>query len=137
MSAKIVKRSGLQQDRELIVNSWLRGQYHGTPFWSMMEKELFYSNYISLINSILDTGTVDVAVLDDDPSTILSVLVTKGSTVFWAYTKKDYRNQGLITFLAKGKTIDTTASTTLPGAAIAKKKKLTFNPFLMTGSEKI
>lgn len=130
--AQVIVRKSNPDDKDFIMDSWLRGQYHGSPYWSQMPKDLYYTYYAKRIERILSmslTATY-VAVLTEDPYTIIGFMVSTRSTLHWAYTKIDYRGQGIQRLLAQGQGFTHTSSTTLPGASISKKKKLMFNPFI-------
>lgn len=130
--AQVVVRKSTPDDKDFIMDSWIRGQYHGSPYWSQMPKDLFYKHYAKRIEQILATPLTAtyVAVLSDDPSIIIGFMVSTRSTLHWAYTKLDYRGQGVQRLLAQGQGFTHTSSSTLPGASISKKKKLMFNPFV-------
>lgn len=128
-SATVVIRKSKPADTDFVVSSWLRSQYFGSPYWSQMPEDLFYKHYRPLVQDILKDSLVDLAVLSDSPDTILGFLVYSNNTAHWCYTKKDYRGQGILNILLKDKNITQVSSTTLPGAGIRRKKKLTFNPF--------
>ncbi len=130
--AQVIVRQAKPNDKDFVMDSWIRGQYHGSPYWSQMPKDLFYKHYSKHINKILaipQTG-IYIAVLAEDPDMILGFIVMTLNTLHWAYTKNDYRGQGIQRLLTKGLPITTVSSTTLPGASITKKKKLIFNPFI-------
>lgn len=127
--AKVIVRKAEPQDKDFVMDSWVRGQYHGSPYWSQMPKDLFYKYYSGHIRNLLSSAKVEVAVLSDDPTIILGFLVTSGTAIHWAYTKLDYRGQGIQKMLINGREFKSVTSTTLPGASITKKKKLIFNPF--------
>lgn len=114
-------------DKDFIMDSWIKGQYHGSPYWSQMPKQLFYIEASRLFQKILARASVRIAFLGDLD---IAYVVYEGETLYWAYTKADYRNQGIIKLLTKDLTITTVTSSTLPGASITKRKKLTFNPFI-------
>lgn len=130
MNTKIVTRPSIESDKAFVISTWLSGQYHGSPYWSQMPKELFYAEYTELINTILcnPNTEVTIAILEDDPNMLLGFSVHSGTTLHWVYTKKDYRSNGIMRLLVPN-TITTVSSTSLPGAAITRKKKLIFNPF--------
>lgn len=134
-SAQVVIRKAVPEDKDFILDSWCKGQYYGSPFWTQMPKQVFHSIYAKHVLQLLALSAtgVDVAVLSDDPNTIIGFIVYEGPILHWAYTKNDYRKQGIIKMLLKGKTITTVTASTLPGASITKKKKLVFNPFILFG----
>lgn len=131
--AKVVVRSGIPEDRDFIFNSWINGQYWSSNYWKAMPEQLFRDNFSKIILKTLANPacTVKVAVMSDAPQTILSFSVSHNDSLFWCYTKKDYRGSGLLNLLLSTLSIKTVASTTLAGASIAKKKKFVFNPFLL------
>jgi hypothetical protein len=131
MSLKVVVRPMQDTDKDFIMDSWIRGQYHGSPHWSQTSKEMFYKYYSDFISKILANPRteVNVAVFEDAENVILGFSVNTGSTLHWVYTKADYRKEGIMNLLIRPLHIEQVSSTTLPGAAITKKKKLIFNPF--------
>lgn len=126
---RIIVRDMQPNDKEFIMDSWLKGQYNGSPYWSQMPIRLFYQEYTKRIEEILTKATVKVAVMEEGSETIIGFSVHSGNTLHWVYTKLDYRSQGIMRLLTKNLTIEAVSSTTLPGASITKKKKLSFNPF--------
>lgn len=133
--AEVKLRPGKKDDRNFILSSWLQTQYFSSPFWSQVPQDLFYIQYAQKINKILDSPStrVDVAVSFTPNELIHGYVVSTQGTVYWVYVKKDYRGKGILNLMLKNLDVNMTASTTLAGASIAKKKKLTFNPFLIPG----
>ncbi len=133
INAQVSIRKGVPSDKDFILDTWCRGQYYGSPHWRQVPVQVFHKAYASHVISLLAKPSTSVAVasLADDPDTILGFIVHTGSVLHWAYTKNDFRGQGILNLLLKGKQIESVTSTTLPGAAITKKMKLTFNPFLL------
>lgn len=132
---QVIIRKAVQSDQDFILDSWCKGQYYGSPFWTQIPKQIFHSAYAKHILQLLSNPNteVDVAVLSMDPNTIIGFVVCSGPILHWAYTKNDYRKQGIIRMLLKGKVITTVTASTLPGASITKKKKFVFNPFILFG----
>lgn len=130
-AAKVVIRKGIPEDKDFILDSWCKGQYYGSPYWVQIPKHIFHNQFATRIVRLLSKSntSIDVAVLSEDPNTIIGFIVYSGSALHWAYTKNDYRGYGILNLLLKDKDIQIVTSTTLPGAAITKKKKFIFNPF--------
>ena len=127
--ALVVIRKSKPEDMALVESNWIKSQYWGSPHWSQMDFQEFRSNYAPVISKMLKSATIELAVLSDDTDMILGFIAYNGPILYWAYTKKDYRGKGILNLLLKNKSFTATTSTTLPGNAIRKKKKMKFNPF--------
>lgn len=129
--ARIIVRPAKQSDNDFIFNSWLTGQYYGDWHYSQMPKDLFFLKFKTRLEAILSQRDTEVrvAVLEDDPDMILAYQVSLNDILHWAYTKSDYRGKSLQNLLARNKVFKTSTAITKPGAAILKKKQITFNPW--------
>jgi hypothetical protein len=122
----------LDEDKNFIYASWLRGLYYGESWFSEIPKNIFMENYHKVIDSILKKSStvVKVACLKDDPSVILgyAVLVDTGG-LHWVFIKKSWRNIGIAKDLVGS--VSYCSHLTNVGISIMKKKGWIFNPFII------
>jgi hypothetical protein len=132
VEAVVIIRQCEAADKNLILASWLKGQYYSNPYWQHMKPADYYKLYTQKITDILyrpDTR-IDIAVMAEDPSIIMGYLVYEGNIVHWAFVKKDFRSTGILKLLVNNKKFDVYTASTKSGTAIAQKYGLSFNPFL-------
>lgn len=127
----IAIRSGIQDDKNFIYASWLRGLYYGDSWFSEVPKNVFMEQYHKVIDYILNNPAtiVRVACLKEDPTVILgyAILKTDGG-VHWVFCKKSWRNIGIAKDLLGSNTKYATHLTKI-GLNVAKNKGIIFNPF--------
>lgn len=130
-TAHVIIRSAIPADRNFILSTWLKGLYYGNSEVKQMPQELYYQQYADKFLATLNSPDVKVSVacLQDDTNTIIGYLVSTGTAVHWLYVKKDFRSKGIANLLLKHDNYLTYTLSTKAGSAIAKKKKLTYNPF--------
>ena len=130
--AKVVLRQVNKGDKDFVMNSWLEGQYWGSQYWQTMKQDVFFREYARVITQLLSTPTakIEVATFEDEPDSIIGILVYDGPVIYWAYVKKDYRSKGVLNLMLSGKDFEVYTSSTKPGVAVAKKKGLIFNPLI-------
>jgi hypothetical protein len=128
---KVVIRSAEKTDKDFVMSTWLKGNFWSSTYFSAMEQDEYFKEYGKNIQRILDTpGTkVDAAVLEDAPSVVIGYLVYNDQVLHWAYCKRDYRKKGIFNILIKNMDFVSFTGNTPVGLAIARKKKLNFNPF--------
>lgn len=127
---KVVIRPGEPNDKSFIMSSWLKGNYYGNSYFGLMPPGLYYKHYADYITEILihPESRIDVACDEKSPSWVVGFIVYSGPTLYWAYTKVDYRGKGIARLLTKNKSFSVVTSTTKCGQAIIKKMGLIFNP---------
>jgi hypothetical protein len=98
-----------------------------------MQKDKFFKMYQQILQHILGKATTSVTVAcdDQDPDVILGYLVREDSVVHWVHVKDGWRSQGIARSLVGGAPVLVCTHLTAPGRAIANKKKIAFNPFLL------
>lgn len=121
-----------QQDRAFVYSTMLKGLFFGCELYSQIEPKAFYDNYSKVVDALLDSSEVRVAVLAETPDVILGYSITNGPILHWVFVKKAWRGQGIAKQLVG--TITTVTHLTKPGQAIKIKKQLTFNPFVLGGN---
>lgn len=131
MSTKI--RAYKPEDHNLVISTFLKGIYYGNEFYGMIDKNVFMANYKYIAEAMITQNTVRVACLHDDEDTIVgySLISKDGTTIHWAYVKKDWRAKfGTFKSLLPN-TITTYSHFSTQGLQIIKKcfPNLTFNPF--------
>lgn len=130
-----VIREGVQDDKNLVYASFLRGVFYGDTMYSDVSKDIFMSSYHEILDSMMssDNIKVKVACLKDDHTVILgySILSAAETTLHWVFTKKAWRNIGLSKCLVPD-TIKAVTHLTETGKALLKRHpEVTFNPFLL------
>lgn len=124
----ITFRSMTPDDKNFIYATWLKGIYYGS-WCKEMDKEAFFSNYPRAIERIIANGTVVVACLNSDKSVIIGYAIVRPNTLDYIFVKDAWRRQGIAASLLKGLSFTTYTHTTELGRKLAKKLKLTYNPF--------
>lgn len=130
--AKVIVREVKPEDKDLVMKTWLMGNYWGNWHFNQMDQDEYYKLYKAHIIGIFLTPEtkVDVAVLSEIPDMVLGYIVYRGPIIFWAFTKPDYRGKGILNLLLENKNITIAAGITKPGAPIARKKGFLINPLL-------
>lgn len=126
---KVVTRQVLPDDKNLIMQTWLKGNYYGTHFGNM-PSALYYQEYADHIKRILFDPEVQVTVAcaDTHSDFIVGFSVYKRNTLYWIYVKRDYRRKGIARLLLKGQNISVVKALTYLGRVIADRKGLAYNP---------
>lgn len=122
-------RPGQESDYPLIYATWLRSQYHGSPWFSKIDSKAFFDNYKGFVERRLATSKIVVACSDKDPDVVFAyaVISPDDTTLHYIYTKRAWRKLGIAKSLLPS-TISTTSSLTGLGDFI-NKGRLAFNPF--------
>jgi hypothetical protein len=129
-NAEIIIRDVTKKDQGIVMSTWLKGQYWGSEYFSHMDQDEYFKLYGLYIQRLIDRpGTkIDCAVLKDAMDTVLAYIVYNDQTLYWSYTKRDYRKQGLCKYLLKDMDFAVYTGSTKVGHAIGKKLELNFNP---------
>jgi hypothetical protein len=127
---KIVIRSAEKTDKDFVMSTWLKGNYWGSDYFKAMDQDEYFKEYGKNIQRLLDKpGTkVDAAVLEDAPDVVIGYIVYNDQALYWSYVKRDYRKNGILNSLFQNMDFVSFVGNTPVGLAIAKKKKLKFNP---------
>lgn len=129
--AKIVIRPVQKNDQGIVFSTWLKGQYWGDDHFNLMPQNLYFEMYGDYVTSLINAkGTqIDCAVMADAPEVVLGYIVYNDQHLFWGYTKRPYRKQGIFNLLLKNMDFTEALSLTKVGVTIIKRKGLQFNPF--------
>jgi len=129
-NAKIVIRPCTADDKDIVLATWLRGQYWGSEYWSRMEQDEFFDKYADYVKDLIckPNTMIDVACMADAPTVVLGYIAYNDQTLYWSYVKRDYRKQGIANLLLKNMDFEKYSGDTRVGHAIAKKKGLRFDP---------
>lgn len=129
-STKIIIRPVAASDKDLIFSTWLKGQYWGSDYFQCMDQDQYFKEYGEYVTKLIcKPGTnIDCAVFNDTPDVVIGYTVYNDQKLYWSYTKKDFRKQGVLSLLLKNMDFTEFSGHTKVGLAIAKKKNLTFNP---------
>ena len=124
----IRSRDATRDDLRFVRASWLRsfwehGGYDAPSF------KLYQDHMPPLIERTLARTYVRVIVFDSAPTEVLAWACGLGQTLFWAYTKKDFRQQGLQTKLCAGLVQYTNKPRLRAGKALVRN--MSYNPFVM------
>lgn len=126
---KPVVRDVEPEDMPFIYATWLRGLYHGNPWWRDVDQDTFFSEYHKVIERILSAleTTVQVSCLEEDPNVVIGYSVSRGSVLDWVFVKKAFRKFGIAKTLIPD-SINTVTHLTKMGK-ICKPDAWKFNPF--------
>lgn len=130
MSDKVIIRPCTPEDKNIVLSTWLKGNYWGCYYYGCMDQDLYFKEYTKHITKLLlKPGTkVDCAVLEDDKDTVLGYIVYNNQTLYWAYTKKNYRKNGILNTLTKDMDFTTFTANTPVSLDIGRRKQLIYNP---------
>lgn len=116
-------------DKSFVYATWLRGLYHGSPYWSCTTAKDFYEIMGRHIDEVLKTSEVLVISDMTEPDLILGYAVIEGPCLHWVYIKSEGRTQGLARLLLKDKCIKYVTYLTSIGDSIRRKYKWEFYPW--------
>jgi hypothetical protein len=127
---KVVIRPVTKQDQGIIFSTWLKGQYFGSDYWGSMDQDTYFKEYGQHIQNLLNMpGTkIDCAVLEEAPQVVIGYIVYNDQELYWGYVKRDFRKKSILNTLLKDMDFVNYSGITPVGFAIAKRKKLLFNP---------
>lgn len=132
-----------ETDKGFVFSSFLDGLYYGNPYYREIDKASYYKNYSTVVEHLLTKqGSVPlIACLEDDEDVILGFAILeanklngeansafKGDLLHYVFVKKAWRGKGIASALVP-KNVTVVSHLTKPGAAIARKKGLKFDPF--------
>jgi hypothetical protein len=129
------------EDTNFILSSWLRSYRLSSQFAHRITDAIFYHYHQLIVQRILTRSKILIACLPDDPSVIIGYLVyeqyAEQPLIQYAYVKKPFRNEGVLTSLIEAAEIDLEqpaqfSHMTEASEAIARHfPKLTYNPYLI------
>lgn len=135
-SYKLIEFSGsdeaFEQYKALVLATWLRGLKYGSDFFEMVDNEAYFTVYSKVILNLLKRPStrVKLAVLSDEPDTVVGWSVFDGKVVHFVFVRTKARKQGIAKSLVPQE-IDVVTHVTRIGKSIMKKNlsKTKFNPF--------
>lgn len=116
------------EDKNFIYSTWLKGMYYGS-WCKEIEKGRFFENYPRVLDRIIGDATVIIACLNSDKSVVIGYAVVRPGQLDYIFVKDAWRKQGIASSILKGLALTTYTHTTELGRKLAKKLKLTYNPF--------
>lgn len=130
----VTARAMLEDDKNFIMSTILKGIYYGDSAFSHMKKQTFMKKYHPIIESlVLKNGhNIKVSCLKEDPNVILgyAILDNDPTVLHWVFCKKSWRGIGIIKDLVPS-TIKSVTHLTKTGLSIVKNKSYEYDPFLM------
>jgi GNAT superfamily N-acetyltransferase len=81
----------------MIYSKWLRTHRYGNEYFKLIDSDAYYTVYKAYINVILNRPNtiVKLAVLTDEPDTVLGFSVVEGSALHYVWSHKDNRGIGI------------------------------------------
>lgn len=123
--SKLIIRDMVEEDRSLIMNSWLRS-YRKSPDSNLYDTA-FFASYRPIAEYLLKRAQVKVVVPEGDENLILAYMVCEPGVLHWIYVKRDFRKQGIAKLLLKSQyTEDPVITFTTPLGR--KRLKLKYRP---------
>lgn len=128
----IVVREGLEDDRNFVLSTMLRGLYYGDSHFSHMEKDFFMRDYHQVVEGLLKDGQLLVACFKDEPSVILGyALLSKDRyNLHFVFVKKAWRNIGIMQSLIPEHLLFCTHLTKVGVSLLHKNPQILYNPLL-------
>lgn len=120
-------------DVNFIYVSWLKNLRYSNEWFGMIEQDVYFKNYHSVIERILKKPSISVkiACLKEDSDVILGYAVYEGNRLDYLYVKSAWRAIGLSKMLLGSNKIEVVTHITDVAKAILKKHpEIKFNPFL-------
>jgi hypothetical protein len=121
MSRVILRKFNPETDSGLIYSSWPKGVWHSPNGPINQVKTQWFTKFYQHVKHCLETGSVYIACMEDNPDFLLGYSVITGPLLEFVYVKKDFRNQGIATLLVKNKNVSKVKNLTKIGAAILAK----------------
>ena len=120
-----------EEDKGFIYSTWLRGLYHGSDWFSEIDKASFFTNYSKVVDLILSKNDTQVRVACDpeDEDVIYGYTILGPGLVHYCFVKEPWRAKGLARLLLGAHEVKSVTHITKPGNAIRKKLLWTFDPF--------
>jgi len=122
-------RLARKDDEALIYQTWLKGLYFGSSWFSKMDQKVFFQKYRVVINSLLPRSQVFIAALKEEEDTVLGYSVTQNNLLHWIFVKTSWRKMGLAKRLIPDNINTVTHLTDLVRPLLPKKFK--FDPFMI------
>lgn len=120
-----------EADRAFIFASWLKGLRYGNSWYELIDKDLYFKVYNSIINQLLHRSETKIACLKEDPSVILGYAVIEKNRLHWLHVKKAWRKIGIARSLVPSN-ITTVTHLSEVGRVIFLKKNWIFDPFMVS-----
>lgn len=123
-----------ENDKALVLATFLRGLYHGDSWFSLIPRSIFMDNYKKVAEALVSSPNViiKIACLKEDPDVILgySILSSNYQTIHWCYVKSAWRKQGIARSLLPQFPTTITHLSALGKSLMSKFPDAVFNPFL-------
>lgn len=120
-------------DLNFVMSTWLKGLRYGNDTFGLIDSKVYFDAYHKIIEALINLPEtmIVVACLKEDSEVILgySVVNPTKNLVHFTFVKSAWRGIGIAKNLVSSDTTTATHVTKI-GAAIIRKKKLTFNPFI-------
>jgi len=120
------------EDTSLVFNSWLKS-YRSQTEGRAMTNTTFYEGHTKVIDKILGSAAVKLAVDPEDTNEVYGFICYQGDILHYAYTKHRYRGLGILSYLLEsvGGRSKFTTVTHLPRnwGEVSRKYNIIFNPY--------
>lgn len=90
-------------DDPLIYSSWTKNNWYSPKEPIQIPKAEWFKLKIKSIKQVLETSSVRVACLSDDPNVIAGYAILDQGRVLWVWVKDRYRRQGIAKLLTQEK----------------------------------
>ncbi len=124
----VVLRSVTDEDIPFILSTWLRGLRSGNSWFKEIDSKSYFNFYQSVIGRLIRSSRVDVAVLADDPDTIIGYIVYSEHVLHWIHVRGRWRKLGVGKMLVP-KGITRVSHLTKLGLRL-KPQHWSFDPFI-------
>lgn len=90
-------RECMENDKNFILATFLRGLYYGESFFSDVPKNLFMERYKRVAQALVNdpNTTIRVACLPEDKDVILGYSICSGDSVNFCFVKAAWRQKGI------------------------------------------
>lgn len=128
---KVVIRSYVAEtDRNFILSTWLKGQYWGNAHFKQIEQDAYFEHHGALVRAIVDSPNtlISIACSESAPTWIAGFSIARVPELYWVHVRDGFRNRGIAKLLVPDGITIIKALTKI-GSAIARRKKLIFDPY--------
>ena len=120
-------RSAKETDIPFIYSTWIKALYNGNRSLRLTDYGKFAARYSKIIDSLLNESSVTIACIEGYEDEIKGYAVRSGQTLHFVYVKRQWRKQGIASFMTLG--IKQVSHLTNLGERIIIKKDIKYNPF--------
>lgn len=134
-----VIRKAIPKDIPFIYETWLKSYRLDSSLGRLTRSSIFFENYRTVVDKILQDSNTDIACLREDEDIILGYLVSEDKILHYSFVKEAFRKIGIAKSLVLHREVDgilkhkdfKITHETFHVERIVDKYELEFNPYLL------